>query len=42
MARKWAGWLHNPRRLGGPQRFEAGTEWAVTHKWTGGYKSPAA
>ena len=21
---KWAGWLHNPCRLGGPQRFIAG------------------
>ena len=24
VARKWAGWFLNPRRLGGPQRFRAG------------------
>ena len=24
MAQKWAGWLHNPCRLGGPHRFKAG------------------
>ena len=24
MAHKWAGWLHTPYRLGGPQRFRAG------------------
>ena len=24
VAHKWAGWLHNPCRLGGPQRFKAG------------------
>ena len=24
MAHKWARWLHNPYRLGGPQRFRAG------------------
>ena len=23
VAHKWAGWLHNPRRLGGPLRFRA-------------------
>ena len=23
MAQKWAGWLHNPCRVGGPQRFGA-------------------
>ena len=25
-AHKWAGWLHNPCRLGGPQRFRAGAK----------------
>ena len=24
MAHKWARWLHNPYRLGGPRRFKAG------------------
>ena len=24
VAHKWARWLHNPCRLGGPQRFRAG------------------
>ena len=24
IAHKWAGWLHNPCRLGGPQRFKGG------------------
>ena len=24
VAHKWAGWLHNPCRLGGPHRFRAG------------------
>ena len=24
VAHKWAGWLHNPCRLGGPHRFKAG------------------
>ena len=24
MAHKWARWLHNPCRLGGPHRFKAG------------------
>ena len=24
MAHKWARWLHNPCRLGGPHRFRAG------------------
>ena len=24
MAHKWARWLHNPCRLGGPRRFRAG------------------
>ena len=24
MAHKWARWLHNPYRLGGPHRFQAG------------------
>ena len=25
VAHKWARWLHNPRRLGGPHRFKAGS-----------------
>ena len=39
MAHKWARWLHNPCRLGGPHRFRAGEvahKWAnieVAHKW---------
>ena len=30
---KWARWLHNPSRLGGPHRFGAGAESEVAHKW---------
>ena len=33
MAHKWAGWLHNPCRLGGPHGFRAGAESEVAHKW---------
>ena len=33
MAHKWARWLHNPCRLGGPQRFRAEGESQVAHKW---------
>ena len=43
VARKWAGWLHNPFRLGGPHRFRAGGQ---DQKWPtsrpGGYITPAA
>ena len=30
MAHKWASWLHNPCRLGGPHRFRAGGQ---NQKW---------
>ena len=33
VAHKWATWLHNPCRLGGPHRFIAGAESEVAHKW---------
>ena len=33
VARKWARWLHNPCRLGGPRRFGAGADSEVAHKW---------
>ena len=33
VAHKWARWLHNPCRLGGPHRFRAGAESEVAHKW---------
>ena len=33
VAHKWARWLHNPCRLGGPHRFRAGVELEVAHKW---------
>ena len=33
MAHKWARWLHDPCRLGGPHRFRAGAESKVAHKW---------
>ena len=34
MAHKWARWLHNLCRLGGPHRFRAGgAESQVAHKW---------
>ena len=33
MAHKWARWLHNPCRLGGPHRFKAGGKSQVAHKW---------
>ena len=43
MAHKWARWLHNPCRLGGPHRFRAGGQ---NQKWPtsgqGGYIAPAA
>ena len=43
MAHKWARWLHNPYRLGGPHRFTAGGQ---NQKWPtsgqGGYITPAA
>ena len=32
VADKWARWLHNPCRLGGPHRFTAGVESEVAHK----------
>ena len=42
VAHKWAKWLHNPCRLGGPHRFRAGQN----QKWPtcgqGGYLTPAA
>ena len=42
MAHKWARWLQNPCRLGGPHRFRAGQNqrWPKTGK--GGYITPAA
>ena len=33
MAHKWARWLHNPCRLGGPHHFGVGAESEVAHKW---------
>ena len=43
MAHKWARWLHNLCRLGGPHRFRAGGQ---NKKWPtsgqGGYITPAA
>ena len=43
VAHKWARWLHNPCRLGGPHRFRAGGQ---KQKWPtsgqGGYIPPAA
>ena len=43
VAHKWARWLRNPCRLGGPHRFRAGGQ---NHKWPtsgqGGYITPAA
>ena len=33
VAHKWARWLQNPCRLGGPHRFRAGAESEVAHKW---------
>ena len=33
MAHKWARWLHNPCRLGGPHLFRRGAESEVAHKW---------
>ena len=43
VAHKWARWLHNPCRLGGPHRFKAGGQ---NQKWPtsgqGGYITPAA
>ena len=32
MADKWARWLHNPCRLGGPTASERGAESEVAHK----------
>ena len=37
VAHKWARWLHNPCRLGGPHRSQRGAESEVAHKWAGGY-----
>ena len=43
VAHKWARWLHNPCRLGGPHRFKFGGQ---NHRWPtsgqGGYITPAA
>ena len=43
VAHKWARWLHNPYRLGGPHRFRA---WGQNQKWPtsgqGGNITPAA
>ena len=33
VAHWWAEWLHNPCRLGGPQRFRAGREIRRAHWW---------
>ena len=35
MAHTWAGWLHNPCRLEGPQRFKTGDKDRGHHKWAG-------
>ena len=43
MAHKWARWLHNQYRLGGPHRFRAGGQhqrWPTSGQ--GGYITPAA
>ena len=42
MADKWASWLHNPCRLGGPDRFRArgqNKKWRTSGQ--GGYITPA-
>ena len=33
VAHKWATWLHDPCRLGGPHSFRAGGKSEVAHKW---------
>ena len=33
MAHKWARWLYNPCRLGGPHCFTAGGDSDVAHNW---------
>ena len=40
VAHKWAGWLHNPCRLGVPTASERGAESEVAHKWAGWLHNP--
>ena len=44
VAHKWARWLHNPCRLGGPHRFRAGGGggWRWPTSGQGGYMAPTA
>ena len=41
-AHKWARWLHNPKRLGGPHRFRAGGRIRSGPQVGNGYITPAA
>ena len=40
MAHKWAKWLHNPCRFGGPHRPRAGSQSEVAHKWARWLRNP--
>ena len=41
LAHKWAGWLHNPCRLGGPQRLRVGDKFkSGPIKWAGWLHNP--
>ena len=42
VAHKWARWLHNPYRLGGPHRFRAGQNQKWPTSGQGGYITPTA
>ena len=40
VAHKWARWLHNPCRSGGPTASERGPESEVAHKWARRLRNP--
>ena len=40
MARKWAGWLHNPCCLGVPTASKQGAQSKVAHKWAAWLNNP--
>ena len=40
MDHKWADWVHNPYRQGGPQHFRAGPKSAVAQKWADWLHNP--
>ena len=40
MAHLWARWLHNPWRLGDPQRFRAAAKSEVAHLWARWLRDP--